>query len=226
MNDVKPDAPGAPETPHLETPGSAEALARGIMRRALNLLLHPNETWDAIEAEPETIEHLFRYWVLPLAAIPAIGRLVERMSFGSFRIFGIHYYHPSIVGALGDAVASYALTVVSVYLLALVIDHFALQFGGERSRTQAFKVAAYSGTAAWVSGIFLLLPNAGGVFALLGALYSLYLLYLGLPKLMRSAPAFTLNYFALTLAAAFVMALVIAALTSRAASFGGPIWID
>lgn len=219
MNDAAPETPEAAETP--------EALARSIIRRAMNLLLHPVETWEAIEAEPDTIERLFRYWVIPLAAIPAIGRLVERMSFGSFRIFGVHFYHPSLIGALGDAIATYALTLVSVYLLALVIDHFALQFGGERSRTQAFKVAAYSGTAAWVSGIFLLLPSsAGGVLAALGALYSLYLLYLGLPKLMRSAPAFNLNYFALTLLAAFVMAAVISALTSRAGSWGGPIWID
>jgi hypothetical protein len=215
MSDVEPDRPH-----------TAETVAQDIVRRALNLLLHPAETWDAIEAEPDTIERLFRYWVMPLAAIPAIAGMLGRISFGSSRIFGIRFYHPNFLWAVGDAVASYALTLVSVYLLALVIDHFAVQFGGERSRTQAFKVAAYSATAAWVSGIFMLLPTAGEVFALLGGLYSLYLLYLGLPKLMRSAPVFTLNYFALTLVAGVVMAVVVGALTSRATNFGGPIWIN
>jgi hypothetical protein len=221
MNDVEPHSPGSP--------GSHDSPVEGLIRRALNLLLHPNETWDAIEAEPDTIERLFRYWVLPLAAIPAVCRMLERMSFGnfgSFRIFGVRFYHPSFVGIIGDAVASYALTLISVYLLALIIDHFAIQFGGERSRTQAFKVVAYSGTAAWVAGLFMLLPTAGGLFALLGMLYSLYLLYLGLPKLMRSAPAFTLNYFGLTLLAAFVMAVIIGGVSSRAGDFGGPVWID
>jgi hypothetical protein len=212
MNDVEPEV--------------VESPAHAVIRRALNLLLHPAETWDAIEAEPDTIERLFRHWVLPLAAIPAIAHMLGRISFGSYRIFGIRFYHPSFIGAVGDAVASYALTLVAVYLLALVVDHFAVQFGGERSRTQAFKLVAYSGTAYWVSGLFMLLPTAGGVFALLGALYSLYLLYLGLPKLMRSAPAFTLNYFALTLVAALVMAAVVGTLTNRAGDFGGPIWID
>lgn len=219
MNDVEREAPDVGQ----EAP---ESLVQQIFRRALNLLLHPAETWDAIEAEPDTIERLFRYWVMPLAAIPAIARALGRISFGSFQIFGIRFYHPSFIWALGDAVATYALTLVSVYLLALVIDQFALQFGGERSRTQAFKVAAYSGTAFWVSGVFLLLPTAGGVFTLLGMLYSLYLLYLGLPKLMRSAPVFTLNYFFLTLVAAVIMAVVISSLTHRAGDFGGPIWID
>jgi len=215
MNDVEHEAPEIAESP-----------VQHIVRRALNLLLHPAETWDAIEAEPESIEHLFRYWVMPLAAIPAIAQMFSRLSFGSFRIFGIRFYHPSFIWAVGDAIAYYALTLVSVYLLALVIDQFALQFSGERSRTQAFKVAAYSGTAFWVAGIFELLPTAGGVFALLGALYSLYLLYLGLPKLMRSAPAFTLNYFFLCLLASVIMAVVISSLTHRAGEFSGPIWID
>jgi hypothetical protein len=208
MNEVEPDSP-----------------VRDVVRRALNLLLHPAETWDAIEAEPDTIERLFRHWVLPLAAIPAIGRMLSQLSFGSFEIFGIRFYRPNIVAVFGDAVASYALTLISVYLLALVVDHFAPQFGGERSRTQAFKLIAYSGTAAWVSGAFLILPTAGGVFELLGILYSLYLLYLGLPKLMRSATAFTLNYYALTLVAAILMAVVIGSVTSRAGDFGGPIHI-
>ena len=215
MNDVEP-----------ETHEAADSPVQQIVRRALNLLLHPAETWDAIEAEPDSIERLFRYWVMPLAAIPAVGQMLGRISFGSFQIFGIRFYHPSFLWAVGNAIAYYALTLVSVYLLALVIGHFAPQFGGERSRTQAFKVAAYSGTAFWVAGAFLLLPTAGGLFSLLGMGYSLYLLYLGLPKLMRSAPVFTLNYFFLTLLAAVVMAVVIGSLTHRAGDFGGPIVID
>jgi hypothetical protein len=210
-----------PETPEPRP----ELSAQGLIGRVLNLLLHPHEAWEAIDTEPSTIEGLYRGWVLPLAAIPAVSRAVGLLSFRGFEIFGIRY-QPSFIGIIGDAVASYALTLISVYLLALVIDQFALQFGGERSRTQAFKLAAYSGTAAWVAGVFMLLPTAlGSLFTLLGMLYSLYLLYIGLPKLMRSAPAFQLNYFALTLLAAILMAVVIGALTSRAGEFGGPIHI-
>lgn len=201
-----------------------ESPVQGLVGRALNLVLHPQETWDVIEAEPATIEGLYKGWVLPLAAIPAVGRMIGLLSFGGIQIFGIRY-QPGFAGIIGDAIASYALTLISVYLLALVIDQFALQFGGERSRTQAFKVVAYSGTAAWGAGVFMLLPTVGGIFAALGGLYSLYLLYLGLPKLMRSNPRLTLNYFALTLVAAVVMALIAGSLTSRAGSFGGPVHI-
>lgn len=207
MSDVEPGSP-----------------AQSLIGRVLNLLLHPVETWDVIEAEPATIEGLYRTWVLPLAAIPAVCRAIGLFGFRGIEIFGVRY-QPSFVATLGNAVATYALTLISVYGLALIIDQFAVQFGGERSRTQAFKVAAYSGTAAWVAGLFMLLPTAGGLFALLGALYSLYLLYLGLPKLMRSSPVFNLNYFALTLVAAIIMAAVIGSVTSCATNFGGPIHI-
>ena len=214
MSGVEPSAPEP----------RPDASLQGLIGRVLNLLLHPNEAWDAIDAEPASIEGLYRGWVIPLAAIPAVCGAVGRLSFRGFEMFGIRY-HQSFVAVIGDAVATYALTLLSVYLLALVIDQFALQFGGERSRTQAFKVAAYAGTAFWVSGVFGLLPTVGGLFTLLGMIYSLYLLYLGLPKLMRSAPAFQLNYFALTLVASILMAIVIGAVTSRAGEFGGPIHI-
>jgi hypothetical protein len=214
MSEVEPETPG----PRPESP------VQSLVGRVLNLLLHPEAAWEAIDAEPATIEGLYRGWVIPLAAIPAVARAVGLLSFRGFEIFGVRY-QPSFAGVIGDAVATYALTLISVYLLALVIDQFALQFGGERSRTQAFKVAAYSGTASWVAGVFMLLPTVGGLFALLGALYSLYLLYVGLPKLMRSSPAFTLNYFALTLVAAIVMAVVVGSLTS-CVNVGGPIRID
>jgi hypothetical protein len=214
MSEVEPGAP----TPR------PDSSVQALIGRVLNLLLHPDAAWDAIDAEPASIEGLYRGWVIPLAAIPAVCGAVGQLSFRGFEIFGIRY-HQSFVAVIGDAVATYALTLLSVYLLALVIDQFALQFGGERSRTQAFKVAAYSGTAAWVAGVFTLLPTIGGLFAVLGALYSLYLLYVGLPKLMRSAPAFTLNYFALVLIVAIILFVAIGALTSCATDFGGPIRI-
>jgi len=201
-----------------------ESPAHHVVTRVLNLLLHPQETWEAIDPEPATIEGLYKGWVLPLAAVPAVARLIGLMSFGGIQIFGVRY-QPSFVAILGDAVTSYALTLVSVYLLALVIDQFATQFGGERSRIQAFKVAAYSGTAAWLAGVFLLLPAQGGLLALLGAFYSLYLLYQGLPRLMRSNPNLTLNYFAVTLVAICIMALIIGSVTSRVINFGGPVRI-
>jgi hypothetical protein len=202
-------------------PGSP---AENLVRRVVRLLLNPLPTWDEIDAEDTTIDALYRHWVIPLAAIPAVCGAIGQLGFGGIHIFGIHY-HQSFVGVFGRALVGYALTLIGVYILALVIDELAIQFGGERSRTQAFKLAAYSGTAGWVAGVFGLLPGVGGLFELLGGLYSLYLLYLGLPKLMRSDPMRTLTYFALTLVVVIALGLLIAMLSSCVTNFGGPISI-
>ena len=202
-------------------PGSS---AEDAVRRAVRLLINPLPTWDEIADDDATIEAIYRRWVIPLAAIPAVCGAIGQLGFGTLHIFGI-YYHQSFVGILGRALVGYAMTLIGVYVLALVIDELAIQFGGERSRTQAFKVAAYSGTAGWVAGVFGLLPGVGWLFQLLGGLYSLYLLYLGLPKLMRSDPMRTLTYFVITLVVVIALGLLISMLSSCVTNFGGPISI-
>jgi hypothetical protein len=100
-----------------------------------------------------------------------------------------------------------------VYAFALVIDGLAPSFGGEKNRLQAFKVAAYSGAAAYVAGIFAVLPGAG-FLGLLG-LYSVYLLYLGLPKLMKVPPQQALVFTAVVTVATILVLVASAAVTLR-----------
>jgi hypothetical protein len=77
------------------------------------------------------------------------------------------------------------LGLLGVYVVAFVINALAPTFGATADMGQAFKLSAYAPTAAWVGGIFAIVPLVGGVVAIAGALYSLYLVYVGLPKLMR-----------------------------------------
>ena len=200
-------------------PGSP---AEGMIARAKALILRPLKTWDVIDGEEATIEGLYKTWVIPLAAIPAVCGVVRSLGFGGVHIFGVSY-RPSIAAIIGQALTGYVLSLISLYVLALVVDELALRFGGERSRTQAFKLGAYAATPGWLAGLFLLLPAIGGLLTLLGGLYSLYLLYLGLPKLMRSDPDRTGVYFLAVLALTVVLGILIGALTSCVAGLGGPI---
>src|SRR5205814_7728853 len=88
--------------------------------------------------------------------------------------------------ALSMMVTQFVLTLVGVFVLGLIIDVLAPSFGGVKDNEQSLKVAAYSMTAAWLAGIFSILPSLS-MLSLLG-LYSLYLLHLGLPVL-KHAPA-------------------------------------
>lgn len=72
---------------------------------------------------------------------------------------------------------------------------------------QALKVAVYSNTPAWLAGIFVLVP-ALDFLQILG-LYSVYLLYLGLPVLMKAPRDKAVIYTVVVVIAAIVIFAVI-----------------
>jgi hypothetical protein len=203
-------------------PGSA---GESVIARAGAILMKPNETWDIIDAEQAEIPELYRTYVAPLAAIPPVCGAISMLSLGGIRIFGIHM-RPSFIGVISEMVVSYVLTLVGLYVLALVIDQLAPHFGAARGRTQAFKLAAYSGTAWWVAGIFRLLPGIGWLFGLLGGLYGLYLMYVGLPKLMKVEGDRAMPYLAVSLVITLLFTILIGMLSSCFTGFGGPLSID
>ena len=152
-----------------------------IVERVKNILLKPKEEWPVIAGETTSTAELYTSYIIPLAAIPAVA------SFIGLSIVGLPFIGRLGMGiGLSIMVTQFVLALVGVFVLALVIDALAPTFGGEKNQAQALKLAAYSMTAAWLAGIFHILPMLG-ILAIAG-LYSLYLLYLGLPVMMK-APA-------------------------------------
>ncbi|PZQ58021.1 MAG: YIP1 family protein [Phenylobacterium zucineum] len=183
-------------------PGASSA---GLVARVKALLTNPAATWDQIDVEPASVGGLFRGYVLPLSAIPAVAGAIGLLIFGisgGFLGFGFSF-RPSPVWIIGQALLQFGLGLVGVFIMSLVIDALATSFGGEKNRVQATKVAAYSWTAAWVAGVAMIVP-ALGIVAFLGALYSFYLLYVGLPKLMKTPDGRRTPYFAAVLIVAII----------------------
>src|SRR3546814_4956515 len=85
-------------------------------------------------------------------------------------------------------VFSYVLSLVMLYVVALIINALAPTFGGQKDQLQAVKVIGYAWTAAWVAGIATIVPWLGWLVVLAGGIYSIYLLYLGLPHTMKCPP--------------------------------------
>ena len=190
-----------------------------LVERVKNILLQPKAEWPRIDAEPATIGGIYTSYVMILAAIGPIAGLIGQQVFG-FSALGISY-KPPLGNSIAMAVIGYLMSLVSIYVLAVIIDALAPSFGGTKDQVKAFKVAAYSWTAAWLAGIFGIIP----MLALLGivGLYSLYLLYLGLPVLMKVSEDKAVGYTAVTVLAAivlyFAVAMVVGALV---AAFMGP----
>jgi len=198
--------------------------SKSLFARAKDIIVSPKTEWGVIDGEPATIGGIYTSYVVILAAIGPLAGLIGQQVFG-FSLLGVTY-KPPMNWSLGMAVIGYAMTLVSCYVLALIIDALAPSFGGTKDMVKAFKVAAYSATAAWLAGIFAIIPMLA-MLSIVG-LYSLYLLYLGLPRLMRvsddKAVGYTVVVIIVWIVLYFIVAFVVAALVSAffgAAMLGG-----
>lgn len=184
----------------------------GLVARVKNILLKPKSEWEVIDTEPATIQGLYTGYICILAAIPALAAAIGSFIFGQ-GIPGIAVWRPPLVVVVGSAIVSYVLALVGVAIIAMIIDALAPSFGGTKDRIQAFKVTAYSFTAAWVAGILGIIPQLGMIGALLG-LYSFYLLYLGLPRLMKAPEDKAIGYTVVTVVISIVVYAIIATIVS------------
>ncbi|MCW3848577.1 YIP1 family protein [Sphingomonas sp. LB-2] len=186
---------------------------RPWIARLWGILAEPRAEWAVIETEEDTIRGLMVRWVAPLAAVGPVAKLVGSQLFGRNQ-YGADM-RPPIQTALTEAAVTWLLTLAGVWLLARMISGLAVYFGGRGHRTQAMKVAAYGGTAAFLSGGFALVPRLEWFEAL--GLYSLYLIFAGLPTLMHVTRRKALVFTVVTLLATIglTIALTIAVILSK-----------
>jgi hypothetical protein len=184
----------------IDTPGQG---SRDIVSRVKAILMTPKTEWPIIAAETTTVVDLYKSYVIILAAIPALA------TFIGMSIIGMGFFRIPIGTGLTFAVLSYIMQLVGVYIVALIIDALAPTFGSVKDQMQALKTAAYSFTAYWVASVAQILPLLGGIVVLLGFIYGLYLLYLGLQVTMKTPADKAVPYTAVSIVCAFVVMFVL-----------------
>jgi hypothetical protein len=187
-----------------------EGADMNLVERIKGILLQPKLEWQAIEREPGDAGYLFPNYVAIVAAIPPVCAFIglSIIGYGPFRI--------GIVSGILHAVVVYVLSLISVFVLAYVIDFLAGTFGARKNLDNAMKVSAYAPTAAWVAGVFKIIP-ALAFLGILG-LYSLYLLYTGIAILMKPAADKALIYTIVVIVCVIVVWTIVFAIP--AALFG------
>ena len=177
-----------------------------VVERAKSVCVSPDSTWAAIASERTEAAPLIIGYVLPLAGAAAVAQVIGLSLVGqNLGLLGT--YRLPLTTGLGMGVASLVFAAVGVVVLSIIIDALAPTFGAERSREQALKLAVYSATPVWVAGVLQVIPVLG-VVVLLGSLYALYLLYLGLPRLMKCPADKTPGYLGSVIVSAIVIGLV------------------
>ena len=187
-----------------------------LVDRVKGILLTPAKEWRVIEPEAARTGGLFTGYVLPLAALPPIA------SFVGTSVVGVRMMSTTMrvttETALKASLAQFVFSLASVYLLALIVDALAPTFGATRNAMQALKLSIYSCTAVWVAGIFAILPGTSAL-TLLG-LYSIYLLYLGLPVMMKAPADKQVAYTVVTAACAVGLFYALNSLSRNMFGFG------
>ncbi len=181
-----------------------------IIERAKAIILNPRLTWQTIKGESADLKHLMLNYAAPLALIPPVSSFIGLALFG-VRIPTGHMLRPSLGELLAITVLGYLVSLLSVFLVGLVINLLAPYFGSKADFNQAMKVSIYSATPIWLVGIFSLLPGLG-ILAVLG-LYSIYLLVLGLPELLETPPDkilwYTLSIILVTIVINFILSAIL-----------------
>lgn len=177
-----------------------------ILSRAYGLLREPKKEWEQIKAEDTTIPRILIGYVAPLAAIPPVCDIIGSALFN--RLLTIEPGE-----ALVRAAVTWIVSIGLVYFLGVLVNVLADTFDGDRNELNAQKIAAYSLTPSFLSGVFSLWPPLWWI-SLFALAAMVYIMHRGLPILMKAPEDRALSYAASVTVAALVAAIVLFSLAS------------
>jgi Yip1 domain len=182
-----------------------------IVERAKAITLNPAATWPVIDAEKHDAKSLFVPYMLVLAAIPAVASFIG-LSLVGMGGFGFNFRIP-IASGIAMMITTYVLTLAMTFGMGLLASTLAPTFGGQSNLVQGLKLAVFGGTPMLLAGIFNVLP-ALSILGILVAFYALYVMYLGLPVLMKNPKEKTIVYMVVLIIASIIAGVVLSAVTS------------
>lgn len=178
-----------------------------IIQRVINIITKPKQEWQVILQEQPNAMKLIVGYALILALIPAIASFVRVGLIGT-TVWGVTYR--SVSGGIMQALIQLIGAGVGIYLFALVIDLLASSFDSEKNMGRSLQLATYSITPVWVLGVLNLVGTLGSLIVFLGVIYSIYLLYLGIPVLKRTPAEKVTGYLVISIIAYLVIYFVVA----------------
>lgn len=181
-----------------------------LFTRARNILLSPKTEWLIIFTESETPQSLLMKYVIPMSLIPAIALFI---GYGLIGIDAVVLRIGGIRWGVIMGVDSFVTSIITYYICTFVIDALAPSFSSEKSIGRSAQLVAYSYTAAWVAGIFNIVPSLS-ILGILG-LYSVYLFYLGIPVMKKTPEDKRITYMIVSAIVIIVVGLVVNAIVSR-----------
>lgn len=169
-------------------------------------MLAPNKEWDVINGEEPNTPGIITGYVLPLAGAAAVASFIGYALVGFNVGFGIRM--KGFDWGLYHGVSALASGILTVFVAAFIIDALAPSFGSEKNMGRSVQLVAYSWTPGFVAGLAMVLPSLA-ILSLVGIIYGLYLLYVGLPKLKKTPTDKLVGYFVVSLITIIVVYFVL-----------------
>jgi hypothetical protein len=181
-----------------------------LIKRLQNLLISPTAEWPAIKQEPLSVAQIYMKYLLFYAALPSIGYLLSFVGA------------PNFVVALRLAIISYVVWMLAFNFVPVIVNWLAPTFSSVPNTNYAFKLVAFSVIPLLLAGLLSFIPNLGLILSIIGAAYSAYLCYYGLPVLMQTPEdklvPYTVTALVVVLIVYFVLVIVLGLV------FGANLW--
>lgn len=181
-----------------------------LQERVTRILKQPKSEWPVIETEPTDVPTLYRSYIAPLAAIPAICGFLGLVVVGYSLPF-VGRYRFGIAEALRIEIIQYVGQLIGCFVAAFIIAKVGPTFGSRDDQVQALKLVAYSTTPVWIAGVLNLFPPVAFLI-ILAAVYAIYLYYLGVPGLMKTPAEKIIPYMVVSVLVIIIVWFVVGAI--------------
>ncbi|MFV0887861.1 Yip1 family protein [Metapseudomonas otitidis] len=157
-----------------------------MIHHVWGLFTHPDQEWQDIRGEEESISHMYLTHILILAAIPAVSAYIGTTQVG-WVIGKGDAVLLTPASALQMTVLSYLAMLVGVAVMGAFIHWMARTYDASPSLTECIVFAAYTATPLFIGGLAALYPHLwlGMVIGTAAICYTVYLLYVGIPTFMN-----------------------------------------
>jgi len=171
-----------------------------VVNQVKNLLINPKGTMLKLRDEQVTMMDIIIY--LAMIAVPTFLGIL--LGYGLF--WGRGY--GNLLGyAFAMAIITYILTIAGVIVFGFILNALARNFRSKQNKMQALKLVSYAATPWLFLGILNIYPPAG-LIALLGGIYGLYILYVGVSIFMGTPKDQEIPYFIIGLIV-FIVVMVL-----------------
>ncbi|MBS1631573.1 MAG: YIP1 family protein [Bacteroidetes bacterium] len=203
-----PPIPPVPPTP------STQSHKPTIVDRARNILITPKDEWQVIDKEPANIGMILGTYVLPMCAIGGLATFIGQGLIGTRINQFLGGTTASVKAGLIGALLFVVLTLVTVFIVAAVIDVLAESFTSQKNWGKSFQLAAYSLTAMYLGSFFLIWPPLG-IVAIICSLYCVYQLYTGIPIMKKTAVDKQVAYLAVIIIVTAICVILVSIIQSK-----------